>query len=244
MKTEVLLQEIQKIPEYEKEVLWYLNQYPNSNTQPWLDIIDEVFLNFNITYPASLKDINKKQLIAFIILTKEYQIVEDKTPGYYRIMFNNEYLDEFENTSTILIGSFLLLISIYYKAEEEDWGLDNLHNKFKTKIQEWNFSTYVKQEQVKFLADEFLLNKVALFAKVSEKDVSNILLDYHSRMEKKKLKNLQLFLDEIEYLMDQNADLKKHMNFLEFIVQEIKNGGSNLNSPYDLIPNYKGIQFN
>jgi len=244
MKTEVLLQEIQKISEFEKEVLWYLNQYPDSNAQPWLDIISEVLINFNIIYPASLKDINKKQLIAFIILTKEYQIEEDRTPGYYRIKINNEYLDEIENTSTLFIGCFLLLISVYHKAEEDNWGQDYLHGQFKSKIQEWNFSTYVKQEHVKYLSDEFLLEKVAIFAKVSEKDVSTILLDYYSRIEKKEQKNLQLFFNEVEYLKDQNKELKDHMKFIDFIIKEIKNGGANLNSPYDLIPSYKGIKFN
>lgn len=244
MKTEVLLQEIQNIPEFEKEVLWYLNQYPDSNAQPWEKIINELFIDFDVKLTHKDLDFNKKYLIGFAILTEKYKIVENYSPGTYRIHFGQYgYLDEIEDISTFYIKSFILLIRHYYKAFTEN-EMEYFKNALSHEINKWNCSPYVKQEEVRALIDSHTLVETAKIAKVEVDLVPEIISHYYNRINKKKFDNLESFLTKVENIYETNTKLRKNTTYLNYIMDQVKNGGVDIKSPYDLISSYNGIQFN
>jgi hypothetical protein len=242
MKTDILLQEVQKIPEIEMEVIWYLNEYKSFH--PWEKVVDGVYVDFNIAFPQAMDTISKKLLIGFSILLNDYEIEEDDLPGAYRIYIENiGYLDDLKDVSTFIIHSLGNLIEHYYQANEKNI-FEKFDNNLALKILKWNCSTYVKQEEVRALIDTHTLADTAKKAKVKVDFVSEILSDYYVRINKKKFENLERFFIKVEMLFEANANLKENTTYLNYIMEQIKNGGTDLNSSDKLFPHFKGIQLN
>jgi len=51
MKSEILLQEIQDIPEIETEAIWYINSFLENRKNPWDMFIPKLFTEFEIEVP-------------------------------------------------------------------------------------------------------------------------------------------------------------------------------------------------
>lgn len=231
MELEEIYREIQKMPEFEDEVNWYKNNYPDK--QPWESLIGKAYIDFNITFPKSMKKSYRRHLINFLIFTKDCEIEEDKKPRHYRIMIKNVgYLDEIENAFELLVVSFILLIKKYSEAE----AIDKLQGEFHKKIQDWNYSKKVMQERVIKLTDKYSLKKVSEIVEVSEKDIPMILEDFYIRIDRKKFHNCNLFIDKVEKILRSNQAVGNQLYYQKFIIEEIKNGAANINTLQDLIP--------
>jgi hypothetical protein len=242
MKTDILLQEVKKIPEIEMEVIWYLNEY--KGVQPWESIVNEIYVDFDIAMPYTNDIIGKKILITFCLLLHDCELEQDDIPGTYRIFISDTgYLDEIKDVSIFMIHSLGNLIEHYYQANEK-----KILNKFEKglayKIFEWNCSSFVKQEEVRVLIDKYTLAETAKMAMVKVDLISEILNDYYVRMNKKKFNNLERFLTKVEKVFESDPKLKENTQYLNYILEQIKNGGVNVNEPSDLFPIIKNVTLN
>lgn len=243
MKTGILIEQIQKITEFETEVNWYLEKYHDNITHPWEKFINRLFLDFKILLPELLDCAMRPFLIGLTILVYDYKLVQGKSPGTYRIMINeNTYLDEVPDVLEYMVYTIGRLITFYFNANEKD-GLEKLENLLIDEVTKWNWHAWVKQEEVLFLLSD-PINQISKEVSLTERNIPQVLTDYHTRIDNKRLENLDSFLSKSEDLINSSEKVKAHAQFFTFILNEINNGGENLNSFHDIFPQYSGVKFN
>jgi hypothetical protein len=239
-----LIERVKQIFYDEVEIIWYLNEYENADEHPFEKYIRMLYLDLNIKLPSLLSDDSKQLLLGLPILIGKYDLHQDLLPGTYRLyspVFG--YLDKIKDVTLFEANLFDVIIHQYYQAKEDD-EIGKIEDAFNNSVNEWNYSLYVKQEEVKALLDKHSLKETSRKANIPEQDIPRILDDYYSRINRKRIENLDHFLNKSNELLAANESLKDHTRFFAQIVEEVKNGGINLKSTSDIIPHYAGIKFN
>jgi hypothetical protein len=177
-------------------------------------------------------------------LVGDYTLKQDFVPGTYRLYLHEfGYLDEIKDVAGLEAGFFTVIMNYYYNAKENN-EIDKLEKAFSNKVIEWNYCTYVKQEEIKTLLDKNSLKETSSKANIPEQDIPKILDDYYSRINLMRIENLDRFLNKSNELLAADESIKDHTRFFAQIVEEVINGGINLKSTSDIIPHYAGIKFN
>lgn len=243
MNTDTLIKQIKNIPEIETEALWYLNTFGDRNSHPWKDIIDRLYIDFNICLPPLQDNTTKRLIIGLTVLVREYELVQGNVPGKYHLYVDGfGHLDEIEDVSDYLLYSFARIVTIYYQANEKD-ELDNLEKLLLSEIRKWNWHAWVKQEEViALLANQ--LKDAAKKVSIPERKLPEVLHDYYSRIDRIRLENLDSFLDKSDKLLNSSPKTKVQAQFFSGIIDEVKNGGENLRTSMDILPHYTGIKLN
>lgn len=243
MTFELLIKEIQKDPENETEVLWFKKWLKKVKENPLDKFKKRLFLDFNLRMPGQMNMEEYSLLIVLIILLCKWDLEEGSVPGSYRLTVEEMgYIDELEDVRDYTLSLLTKMILYYYGASEKN-EIDKLENAFENEIDHWNWSGYVKQEQVIGFAGTFMKD-VAEKSEISDRYATIILKDYYDRIEKKRLNNLNSFLRKSEKILKSSENLKEQTKFFSKILDEINNGGENLNSVQDIIPYYQGMKFN
>lgn len=243
MTLELLIREIQNNPEYETEVRWYKKWLNETRENPVDKFKNRLFLDFNLCVPEQMSMEDYSLIIVLVILLCKWDLEEGSVPGSYRLTVQEiGYIDEHENLKAYTISLLTRIILYYYGASKKN-EIDKLENAFQNEIDRWNWSEYVKQEQVYRLAGKFM-HDIAEKAEIKERSATLILQDYYDRITRKRLSNLDRFLQKSETILKSADNLREQTKFFSSILEEINNGGENLNSVRDIIPYYHGIRFN
>lgn len=239
-----LIIKVKQVSQITEEAIWYFGQYNDAQEQPFEKYFHNLFLEFDIALPDIVPLAKKTSLVGFAILTCDYELEQGSLPGIYRLLIQDlGYLDEIRNVTEFEMNSFALIISYYYKANEES-EIQKLEKAFHNIVREWNWSPYVKQEEVKSLIDRFSLKETSQKTEVQEYDIPTILSDYYARINRKTIANLNSFLRKSYELIGTDKEFEKQTQFFAQIIEEVKNGGKNLKSTKDIITHYTGIKFN
>ncbi len=242
MSPDKLLAKILKIPESETEALGYIRAYQDSKEHPWEKFINNLYLDFNIKLPQFVEDSDKQLIIGLTILICDYEIDQDTLPGTYRINIEEfGYLDEIRDVNKYLTHLFAELVTYYYQANESE-KIEELEKVFLNKNHEWNWHPWVKQEEVIKLLEEYLIVTVDK-AQVSKSMIPQVLSDYYTRIDKKRLENLDNYIHKSEKILNDSKGSDEQTQFYANILNEVKNGGVNLKSKYDILSYYHGVKF-
>jgi hypothetical protein len=243
MKPDILLTQLQKIPEYETELFWYRDKYRESETHPWEKYINQFYLNFNIALPV-LSDISiKQQIIGLTLLARDYELVQGSLPGTYHIFIEEiGLLDELKDISKYMLLTFAQLVIFYYHANEKD-EIGKLENALDREVQKWNWHTWIKQEEVISILGE-KINAASEKVSIPRRILPQVLDDYYTRIDRKRLENLDSFYSKSEKLLNSSENLKSQAHFFSSILNETRNGGENLKSVNDILPHFSGIKYN
>lgn len=238
-----LNQFLKKVPQNSDNIVaisWFRKEF---KTNPLEKYKRELFLAFKIIVPKPVKKEERDLILVLIILLCKYDLEEGSSLGSYRLNIEERgYFDEIKDIMDFTISLLTKLILIYYEANEND-EIEKLEDAFKNATVHWNWDKYTKQEQVIALVGESL-KEVAEKAQTTERFVPMILQDYYERLDKKRLKNLDSFLRKSEEILSFSENQKDQAKFFVKILEELNNGGENLNSIQDIIPYYTGMKFN
>ena len=231
------------MPEIEAEILWYLNKFGEENSHPWKELIDRLYIDFDICFPTLHDNATKRLLIGLTVLVREYELSQGSVAGtYYLYVDDIGRLDEIEDASVYILYSFAKLVTIYYQANEKD-ELGILKKMFLSEIRKWNWHAWVKQEEVIALLKS-QLKEVANKVSIPERKLPEVLYDYYSRIDRLRLENLDSFLEKSKDLLNSSPQMKTQAQFFSNIVDQVKNGGENLRSSNDILPHFTGIKLN
>jgi len=242
MTLNLLIAQVQKIPEIETEVFWYINKYQDNEHHPWEKYIYNLFLDFDIALPLYVNDSEKQLLVGLTILVCDYEIEQGHEPSSYRIDIEGiGYLDGIKDVNKYLVSLFTELVTLYYQANESD-ELDNLEKAFFNKTKNWNWHGWVKQEEVMILLKD-QLNTASEKTQIEKNVLPQVISDYYSRIDQKRLENLDRFLRRSEEFLNDLKDSKKLTQYYMNIINAINNEGATLKSKFDIVPQYHGIKF-
>ncbi len=243
MKYNHYFRQIQKIPKDKTKVLWYLEEFQDDKNHPWEIYINQLFLRFNILLPKLPEESDKKLLIGLTVLVSIYELVQGRTAGTYRILVDEiGFLDEIEDVNNYLVNTLAKLINFYYQANEKN-ELNKLEADISKKIERWNWHPWVKQEEVMFFLGYALLNSTNKTL-IDIRDIPQVLSDYQDRIDRKRLDNLDRFLKKSEKILNSSTVIREQAIFFIKILHEIENGGENLKSGIDILPQYNGTKLN
>ena len=244
MIPESLITKVKKESESIHEVSWYLNEYKDLDEHPFEKYIKDLYLDFNITLPAFLPENSKQLILGLTILVCDHELHQDSLPGTYKLFVENDsYLNEVRNAAEFEAATLSVLINNYYCANENN-EIEKLEDALKNTVLKWNWSGFVKQEEVISLVNQYSLEEASNKADVPEHEIPRILDDYYSRINRKRIANLDSFLNKSNELISAYKKSKHHTQFFSKIIEEVKNGGANLKSVEDINPHYLGIKFN
>ena len=244
MVPESLIKKVKKESESIHEVSWYLNEYKDSDKHPFEKYIKDLYLDFNIALPAFLPENSKQLILGLTILVCDHDLHQDSLPGTYKLFVENDsYLNEVRNAAEFEAATLSVLINNYYCANENN-EIEKLEDALKNTVLKWNWSGFVKQEEVISLVNQYSLEEASNKADVPEHEIPRILDDYYSRINRKRIANLDSFLNKSNELISAYKKSKHHTQFFSKIIEEVKNGGANLKSVEDINPHYLGIKFN
>jgi hypothetical protein len=137
---------------------------------------------------------------------------------------------------------FESLVRQYFEAHQKG-KLEEISNSIAHEVIKWNWTPFVKQEQIHSLLSS-QIKLIIKEANISEKMIPVVLADYFERRDKNQLENLKRFTGKIEDFIKSSEPNGHNINYLEKILENIKNGGIDLKSPYELHPLYQNIEKN
>lgn len=235
MQYKTLLQEIGEIPEFEKEVKWYLDEYSDTDTPPWEKYFKKIYADFDIYLPEELDNQEVKNIIGLGISTTEYYNLKQwDVPRRYLLLFED---DPILNLKEYLINRTVSMIVKYYNYNK-DRKTELLEEVIKDRIEDWNSNTYVVQERVVNQLVPLIAEKTNIYSGT----VIRIIGDFKDRIDQKIVLNYYSCIAKRNEHFDK--DSKDQPEFFNFITEQFTNGGRDLDSKHDFFPQYLGVEPN
>jgi len=242
MKTDYLIRQAQKLTDIETELYWYLDTYKDLPAHPWEGYVNKVCIPLAITFPPIIKPETKKLLVAFTVLVNQYELVQGREVGIYSIMVSDECISSIENPEIHVIELFAELISRYYQAHLSK-SMDAFKEHLDEAVLKWNYHPFVIEEKMHSVLKEGIESILDTYS-LPKDTIPRALQNYQQRIDDKILENLKEFEGKVNFFISENTANKHQTAFIRFILEEINNGGKNLNSLEDVLPHYTNIQFN
>jgi predicted DNA-binding protein YlxM (UPF0122 family) len=238
MTTQAITSALLKIPEIETAVLWFIEEYSDANILPWDKHFKDLYIDFNICFPANF---DKADQITFIGLTiiNDYSLVSGDYSRTYKLCHNNivlDLLEEKEISNYVVTNLGKLVFNLYEATQREE--LDKYDTWLETCVKNWNTNTIVLQEQVLNLSIDFSVKEISEMLNINSSLVHKIIQDAITRIDEHLFLNLFKFLSKVNHLKQEYPELKGKTNYLDMLIEEISNGGQNINEPQDLLPEY------
>lgn len=239
MKQDPFIEAVKKDPELETELNWY----QKLEAHPWIKFVLNLFLNLEIYLLPKLERSHQLMILGLTILVEDYEIEQGTKEGSYRIKVEDiGYLDEIEDIDGYLQNLASITVGAFYRANEER-KTDRLEESLLYRVRKWNWHPFVKQEEVMHILGEYL-ELAAEQVNMDRRRLPEVIADYYERIDRKRIENLESFIEKSEKILESAGDQKDQTRFFRSLLQEVKNGGENLSSLQDVIPQYHGMKFN
>lgn len=204
-------------------------------------LLATIFLDLDIMLPTSL-DANIRQifLLMAILITEGCKLEETDVPNKYRLyLIESEgkihALDETTKFERYLLTKLSLFLKFSYEAKKENI-LESFNYSLEMKVKCWNDFEIPLEERVFKLSREKSLPEIASVTSFNETRIRKILKNYETRINRKKLSNLNRFEQKITDFISKLPTDRQHIyNSIRFLLNEIANGGLNIREPEDLI---------
>lgn len=201
-----------------------------------------IFLDLNIVLPAEMEDGTRQMLLLMVVLfTAESELGETDVPNVYKMYLKESEkvvyaLDEVTEIENYILSKLSMFLKIYYDEKGKD-ALENSTGFLDRKVTVWNNVGIVPQERVYKLSRSNPLPGIVSETGIDEKTIRKILEDYEARMDRKKLTNVKRFENKVMNLISKLPAERQHVKeTISFLLDEIANGGNNIQEPEDLFP--------
>lgn len=214
-------------------------------------LLTTVYSELNIVLPDNISgNICQILLLVSVLFNTEFELVETDVPNVYRLILKEPEqdvyaLDEVTDVEKHLMVKLSLFLKIYHDALENQ-GLEQFEDFLQSKIHSWNANKMVAQERVYSISRKMALPEIEKETGFPEETIRKILDDYQARIDFKKLTNVKRFEQKLlSMTVNANGMSRGIGECVQFILDEIANGGTNIQQLEDLFPKqlpiYQGV---
>lgn len=244
MTTSTLTSALLKIPEIQTAALWFIEKYDDNQTLPWENFFKDLYTDFEINFPANF---DKEDRLTFVGLTiiNDYSLIPIGYARQYDLFYENQPLSQMEEEeiSNYIIANVAKLVVNLYEATQRD-EVEKFNSWLKNCVESWNKNKMVLQEQVLNMSTDLSVNEIAEILNLNNSLVYKIIQDAITRIDKHMYLNLVKFFTKVGCVKAEHTELNGKTDFLDFILEEINNGGQNISEPLDLLPQFVGVTLN
>ncbi|KKK98673.1 hypothetical protein LCGC14_2640410, partial [marine sediment metagenome] len=164
-----LIIKVKEVAESTEKVIWYLNEYGQAEEHPFEKFIKGLYLDFDIALPTLAAKDNKRLFLGLAIISSDYELKQGSVPGSYRFYIEGLdcHLDEIKDVAEFEAELFTVLINNYYKANENN-EIQKLEKVISKITLEWNWTNFVKQEELISLINNYSLKETCKLAEITE----------------------------------------------------------------------------
>lgn len=244
MKTQALTSALLKIPEIQTSVLWFIENYGEETILPWENYFKELYLDFDISLPANFDKADQQTFVGLTIIN-DYCLIPSKHPRTYNLFYGNTAvcrLDELEISDYVITNIGKLIVNLYELCQNNEE--DKFYSWLESCVESWNKNKMVLQEQVLNLSADFSVPDISEIVGIHASMIYKIIQDSVTRIDNHQLYNLREFINKVNQIRKEYPQLVKNTSFLDFIIEEINNGGQHITEPQHLLPHFVGVSSN